>query len=150
MVIATITASVLAACSSTPETPDPLASPLAPIAGTWTLEEIGGRDVAAMLPEEAELPSLTIESDGSVYGNGGVNRFTSALDVDAFLDGAFGLAPVAATRRAGAPAAMQVEARFFRALDSVTHFDLDGNTLQLRRDDEQLMRLRRHVTPAAP
>lgn len=134
---------LLSACDSTGKISNPISNPLESIAGDWTVDQIGGQDVAGMLPAGARLPNLTIGRDGSVNGFGGVNRFTSSLNLDKLTEGAFDLSPAAATRMAGPPEAMAVESSLFEAIGNTTGFDLDGDRMHLKRDDSTLVQLRR-------
>jgi heat shock protein HslJ len=133
----------LASCNSASRTGGSGADPLQSIVGEWTVERLGGQDVAAMLPAGAPLPDLTIGSDGRVSGFGGVNRLSSTLDMQALAAGEFALTPIASTRMAGPPAMMEVESRFMGALESATRFHVDGDALVLQRDQETVLEMRR-------
>jgi heat shock protein HslJ len=110
--------------------------------GDWTLQSLGGEDVPSALPAGAKAPSLRVSPEGRVSGFGGVNRLSSSLDVEAISRGEFKLSPVAATKMAGPPAAMQLEDRFTRLLGEATGFSVSGDTLQLfGAGKQQLMRL---------
>lgn len=92
-------------------------------AGSWTVAALMGSPVA--VPPES---TLTLHPDGAVSGNGGCNRFTgtAAIDGEAI---AFG--PLAATRMACAPPAMEREQRYFEALEAAERWRLDGGRLVL-------------------
>jgi heat shock protein HslJ len=66
-----------------------------------------------------------------VSGFGGVNRISSALDVEAVPKGEFKLGPIISTKMAGPPEAMEVEGRFTRLLGEAASFELAGDTLTL-------------------
>jgi heat shock protein HslJ len=95
----------------------------AALVGEWTLVEVAG----ATLPEGIRAPTLTVMADGTVGGNSGVNRFTGRLaDRD---DALFG--PMASTRMAGPPAAMELENRVLNAMTAATSFEVEGDRLIL-------------------
>lgn len=108
-------------------------------AGTWTLVELGGEAVAA----PGRAPSLTIDADGGLSGFAGVNRFHGELDAERLRAGAFAAGPLAATRMAGPPEAMELETRFLRALGEADGMRVEGEALVLTRDGHTLLRLRR-------
>lgn len=84
-------------------------------------------------------PSIQLMSDNTVFGYSGCNRFQGE-----YLLTGEGLTfkPLAATKMMCAPAQMAAEQALFEALDQVTQFTVgdDGNTLQLRNNNETLLR----------
>jgi heat shock protein HslJ len=90
---------------------------------TWRAETIMGRPVI-----DSSVPTITFEADGRVHGQGGCNRYFGAAMV-AGEQVSFG--PVGSTRMACAPALMEQEARFFRALKSAERWSLDEHGLLL-------------------
>ncbi len=116
----------------------PVEDPLSELVGTWSLAALGGEPV-----NEAGDPDLqlTISPDGDVSGFSGVNRFTSRLDLDSLYAGRMEFAPIASTRMAGPPEAMELESRFLRALQLGGYFNLLDGGLYLMRDDISSVRL---------
>ena len=112
-------------------------SGLAPAAlvGDWTLVDITG----ATLPEGIRTPTLSVMADGTVGGNSGVNRFTGRLTGGD--DVLFG--PLASTRMAGPPPAMELENRFLQAMTAATAFEIEGNQLTLRGPEGPLLTFER-------
>lgn len=110
------------------------------ILGKWDLQELMGQAVSLAGPS-GEKPGFEITDDGRLAGFSGVNRFTSTLDMQKLLGGEFSLSPAAATKMAGPPEAMNLESRFFDALNRVTGFDLKGNSLTLKSGAETLAKL---------
>jgi heat shock protein HslJ len=104
--------------------------------GSWRL-------VDASVPEGARVPTMSIEADGGLSGVSGVNRFSGVLDVVVLADGGFALGPVASTRMAGPPAAMEFEARFLRDLEAADDVVLDDGELVLKAGDDELLRFAR-------
>jgi len=99
-----------------------------PLAGTyWNVKEVdgqrfkplkGGRD--AHLRLDAQKKRAT--------GYSGVNSFTGSFETAA---ASLKFGPIAATRRAGPPAAMTFEAAFFKALGATKSYRISGETLEL-------------------
>lgn len=106
------------------------AAPEPPAAGldgtSWELAELGpGQPLAAV----ERKPTLEFGAEGAVGGFSGVNRFRGK----AMLEGdklSFG--PLATTRMAGPPAAMELEQRYLEALGRVAGYELTGGRLTLR------------------
>ena len=95
----------------------------AALAGTWTLEDIGGARAAAGVESYV---SLTAE--GEVLGRGGCNGFRGSYSLDGE---ALTLGPLAATRRACPPPQMQQETRFLAALEATRGFRIEDGRLVL-------------------
>ncbi len=103
----------------------------AALVGEWTLVEVAGAAPA----EGMRTPTLTVMADGTVGGNSGVNRFTGRLaDGD---EAVFG--PMASTRMAGPPAAMELENRVLKAMAAATSFEIEGDRLILSGPDGPLL-----------
>lgn len=117
---------------------DPSTAVPVELAGSWILLEIDGEAVT----EAGKTPSLDILEDGSVAGVGGVNRFHTQLEV---LDGRMSLGPIAATKMAGPPEAMDLESAFLTRLGGVSTFEIEGDTLLLRAGDNQALTFERKV-----
>ncbi|HEY7539308.1 MAG TPA: META domain-containing protein [Methylomirabilota bacterium] len=98
---------------------------LAKLAGvTWTLVSLDGQPV----PQGTRLP--TIAFDGArVAGLGGCNRY--AGEVQETAPGIVAVGPIASTKMACPPPAMDVEGRFFAALAQVTQYRVAGPRLVL-------------------
>ena len=108
------------ASSGANETP-----PLAKLAGvTWTLVSLGGQ------PLPADLRPPTAVFDGvRVSGLGGCNRYSGQIQEQA--PGTIAIGPLASTKMACPPPAMDVEGRYFAILDKVTQYRLAGSRLVL-------------------
>lgn len=110
---------LLAACAGSAATP---------LAGTyWNVMQVGaqrfkplkgGRD--AHLRLDAQQKRAT--------GYSGVNSFSGSFETGA---ASLTFGPIAATRRAGPPAAMTFEAAFFKALEATRSYRISGETLEL-------------------
>jgi heat shock protein HslJ len=124
---------------------DPAPEVEARLAGRWTVRSVPGGDGD---DEGTEAPAgdapsawLEVARDGAVSGHGGVNRFTGTMRTDG--DRVY-LSPVRTTRMAGDPDAMAAEAALSEALGRVASYRLDGDRLDLRdQDGEVVVRLRR-------
>lgn len=95
----------------------PPAAP-ASLEGEWLAEDIGGGGVLDRLQT-----TLLLAPDGSVSGFGGCNRYRGTVRLEA---GRIRFGPLAATRMACTPAAMEQEHRFLAALEKATGFRLDA------------------------
>jgi heat shock protein HslJ len=101
------------------------------IAGDWVLSHVGGEPVG----DGVEPPTLTVMADGSVAGFAGVNRYTGRLG--AAEGRLFG--PMPTTMMAGPPEAMALEARFTAAMTAATDYEVEGDTLTLAGEGEELV-----------
>lgn len=108
----------------------------ADLIGSWTLAEIDGAPVTKV----GKTPTLEIFDDGSVSGVGGVNRFQTQLKL---VDGRMTFGPVAATKMAGPPEAMDLESTYFIRLGAVSSYEADGETLRLWAGDDEGLTLER-------
>ena len=107
-----------------------------PLAGTyWNLKQVGeqhfkplkgGRD--AHLRLDARQKRAT--------GYSGVNSFSGSYESGAAR---LKFGPVAATRRAGPPAAMAFEAAFFKALEATRSYRVSGDALELLDDQGRVL-----------
>ncbi len=112
---------VVGGCASA-DAPDP-----ADLEGTWALEAFGG---ATDLVDAR--PGVTTEitfADSQVTGSGGVNTFNGSYETPG--DDALTFGPLASTRMAGPPEAMEQEADFFAALEDTEHFEFNDGKLVL-------------------
>jgi putative lipoprotein len=104
--------------------------------GSWTLVALDGQPV----PEVGKTPTLEIFEDGSAAGVSGVNRFRSQLDAS---DGRLSFGPVASTKMAGPPAAMELEGTFVARLGTVGAYAVEGTTLRLWTGDNEALTFER-------
>jgi heat shock protein HslJ len=124
--------------------PDPCRAGPAPaladflVAGLWRIVEVGRTAVPYHPPATPRL-----DAQGQASGSSGCNRFTVAW-ANTGMDVTF---PVAATRRACHPAAMDIEAKLFDAIeraDSMTFDPMGG--LVLLADGTPVARLDRSIS----
>lgn len=101
-----------------------------PLTGTsWQLVQLYGRNVTV----EAGTFTFTLSpDDGRISGRGACNRLSGSYETD--RKGALRIGPLASTRMA-CPDLSQEQA-FVRALESATHYDMDGPMLLLLADGE--------------
>jgi len=107
----------------------------AELAGEWTLTEI----VGAEIPDGVPAPNLSVAADGMVSGRSGVNRFTGKLGDKP--DALFG--PMATTRMAGPPAAMQLEDAFLKAMTAASSYTVTGDELVISGANGPLLKFAR-------
>lgn len=118
--------------------PQPSDAAPAALAGTsWVVRELGGA------PVEGEI-TVTFGTAAEASGSTGVNQWSSALAADGT---ALRFTGVAATLRAGAPAAMDREGAFLAALRDVRAFARQGDALDLL-DGRGARRIRLVAAPA--
>lgn len=98
-----------------------------PVTGIeWKPVSIGGQDVA----QDAKL-QLRFEVDGKLNGNGGCNSFFGNYTLtDAGID----IGSIGATRMACPEPQMDLETRFFLALEKASRFESRGKRLILSDD----------------
>lgn len=106
-------------------------TPVESIVGDWTLDRIVGGDGEVVPADAAARPTLTVGEDGRLSGFSGVNRYTGSLSVDALARGLFNPGPVAATKMAGPPAAMDLESQFLETLGRADAYSVEGDVLVL-------------------
>lgn len=100
------------------------AATLKSLAGTeWRLVDLCGEAV----PEDFRA-NLSFAEDGRFSGYGGVNRFNGRISLE---DKALKVSPLVSTRRAGPREAMTRETKLFKALQTATAIELEGNTLRV-------------------
>jgi len=108
------------ASSGANETP-----PLAKLAGvTWTLVSLNGQPV----PQGMRIPTAMFDG-ARLAGLGGCNRYSGQIQEQA--PGTIAIGPLASTKMACPPPAMDVEGRYFAILDKVTQYRLAGSRLVL-------------------
>jgi len=84
--------------------------------GEWLVEDVSGGGI----PDNAHVTML-FDANGSVSGAGGCNRYNGSFTLSG--EG-FGFGPAAATMMACGEPKMNLESAFFKALASVTRFDI--------------------------
>jgi heat shock protein HslJ len=92
---------------------------------SWVLTEAGGEAQAAL--EGFEVTASFLE--GTLSGQAPVNRYSAEVEMGAA--GELTVGPVAATKMAGPPEAMEAEAAYFALLAEVTGYAEQGESLQL-------------------
>jgi len=98
---------------------------LAKLAGvTWTLVSLGGQPV----PPGTRIPTAIFDG-ARVAGIGGCNRYTGQVQEHA--PGTVTIGPLASTKMACPPPAMDVEDRYFALLAQVTQYRFTGSRLVL-------------------
>ena len=93
--------------------------------GSWTLTTIESQPLPDPLPPGLRPITLTIDSDGAVSGNAGINRYSGSIDTGAWENREIVFGPLAVTRMAGPPAAMSIESAYLGLLDAVRAFEVD-------------------------
>ncbi|MGH9380501.1 MAG: META domain-containing protein [Thermoanaerobaculia bacterium] len=114
----------------------------AALAGThWQLTELPREEGFAVDPElEAHL--VLDAEGGRVSGSSGCNRLVGTFTQDG---DALSFGPLAGTRMACPEPAMELESRFYAALEAVTGYSIDGETLTLEGPDGPVARFGRHL-----
>ncbi len=124
LLIAALAAWILAACADMQSEK----APGAPLEGTyWKLVDAGGKAPKAVAGE----PEAHIRFDGSdkrASGYSAVNNFNGSYQASGST---LRFGPVAATRRAGPPHAMEVESKLFIAFDASRTYRISGQSLEL-------------------
>jgi len=98
----------------------------------WKLVELYGQKITPSENRKREAHFILKEKDKRVIGNGGCNSFTGAYE----LSGINGIrfSKIASTMMACINTSdMETEVQFFRALESVDNYYVDGDRLQLNR-----------------
>lgn len=124
LLIAGITAAVLAACAGLSGE----AGLGAPLEGTyWKLVEAGGK--APKSAADRFDAHIRFEAETKrVSGYSAVNNFSGTYEASGSK---LRFGPVAATRRAGPPDAMEVESKLFIAFDATRSYRISGQSLEL-------------------
>lgn len=112
------TAAPQALPAEAPAPPATQANPDVIPAGSWLLEDLGGRGVMDMVQTTIEF-----DAEGGVFGSGGCNRFTGSYT---FERGRLEFSPLAGTKMMCPEAVMDQEDRFHRALGAVERVEMDG------------------------
>lgn len=98
------------------------------VATEWQLIRLGGKSIR---PEAGSF-TVVFAADGTLSGSGACNRLTAHFE--ATDSRALKIGPVAATRMTCPDLALERE--FVAALESATHYDMDGPMLMLLCDGE--------------
>jgi len=117
--------------------------PPAPLVGTvWNAKEAGGQ---AFVPiKRGRDAHLRLDARKKrATGYSGVNSFSGTYEASA---AGLRFGPLAATRRAGPPAAMAFESAYFKALAATRSYRISGDTLELL-DAEGEVRARLEALP---
>jgi heat shock protein HslJ len=115
------------------------ASPDQPIVGTaWTLDSVISGETVASVPAEVGVPTLTFTEGGTVEVYAGCNRGSGGVEVAA--DGSvITFEPIATTRMACSPDAMDLEASVLAVLQGEVTAAVDGDSLTLTNGDAGLV-----------
>ncbi len=117
---------------------------MSPLVGDWTLAWMHARgSIAPPRDDAARGPSVTFAEGGQITGFAGVNRYSGKLDAAALRDGHFATGPLAATRMAGPPEAMELDEQFLGLLDRANRYRVDGATLVFSDESGELLRFTR-------
>jgi heat shock protein HslJ len=101
--------------------------------GDWKVTGFNnGRDAVVGLAGDAPI-TLSFEK-GGVSGNGGCNTFRGGYTVDGQ---SVKIGPLASTRMACPDPAMRQEREFLAALESAVKWSVEGDTLDMHREDGQ-------------
>ncbi|MBD3297126.1 MAG: META domain-containing protein [candidate division Zixibacteria bacterium] len=114
-------------------------SPTPPITLEYTVWDVIGLDKQVVLVDQGQSqPYLRIiPADNAVVGHTGCNRFRGELKYGAER---IAMSPTAITKMA-CPSGVTLESRLLAALDAVTAFSHQGDTLFLRDDTDERVRL---------
>ena len=104
------------------------------LGNAWLVEDIDGRGVVDNARTTAEFAD-----DAAVSGNTSVNRYTGKATIDG---NKLSFGPLAATRRAGPPALIDQEQRFFKAIDAVVKYEFTHPGIVVFQDAQGNNRLR--------
>jgi heat shock protein HslJ len=130
----------LMGCAQTP----PAATPLAGV--EWLLIELPGHALPSSAGD-APRPTLRIDGDPPrAIGNTAVNNFVGTARLSSGGE-VLRFGPLATTRRAGPPAAMQLETTYLAALDRTRSYRTGPGTLDLL--DAEGQTVARFATAAA-
>jgi copper homeostasis protein (lipoprotein) len=97
----------------------------------WKLEEVGG-EPAVLLPNQREAHFVLVPDEHRVRGSGGCNQFQGSYETE---DNCLSFRQLVATRKT-CPGIMEQERAFLQALESTTHYQIDGEKMDLFADEE--------------
>ncbi len=136
-VLALSAALILSACAGGGGKP-------ASLAGTyWNVTEVGAQTFKAAKGQREAHLRLDAQNKRAT-GYSGVNSFSGAYETRGT---SLKFGPLAATRRAGKPAAMTFESAYFKALGATRAYQISGDALELI-DAEGNARVRLEALPA--
>jgi heat shock protein HslJ len=84
----------------------------------WLLEDLGGAGVLDRVQATLAFPEA-----GRVAGSSSCNRFTGSIEIG---EGTIRFAQLASTRRACAPAVMDQEGKYLKALEDAERMAIEG------------------------
>lgn len=117
--------------------------PPAPLVGTvWNAKQAGGQDFVVLKGGRDAHLRLDAKKKRAT-GYSGVNSFAGTFESNA---AGLKFGPLAATRRAGPPAAMAFESAYFKALAATRSYRISGDALELL-DAEGTVRARLEALP---
>jgi heat shock protein HslJ len=103
---------------------------------TWTVTGYNNGKQAVVSAIVGTELTATFAEDGTVSGSGGVNTFSGPYTVGPL---AISIGPLSATEMSSdQPGVMEQEARYLDALQSAARYRLEGDMLELRREDGAL------------
>ncbi|MDZ4829282.1 MAG: META domain-containing protein [Phycisphaerae bacterium] len=113
------------------------------LVGDWTLLSFDAK-LVSVAPDAHNAPAMTVMADGSLAGGGGVNRWSSKVDVKALAKKRFEASMPFSTMMAGDPDTMKLESAFMRAITNARTYDVTAGTLFLfGADGRELLAFRR-------
>jgi putative lipoprotein len=98
----------------------------AKLEGSWRLEAFGG--VTDVTPADPAVVTDLVMKAGEASGSGGVNSYSTTYEADG---DSLKFGEIASTMMAGEPAAMDQEAKFFKALADTRHYEFNEGKLIL-------------------
>ena len=106
------------------------AMPDLPLEGTtWTVDGLAGADAVSSIP--GGVAATLLFGDGKVSVNAGCNRGSGSATI---TDGTIAFGPIATTRMACEPAAMQVERHVLGVLQGDVRYSIQADSLTLTGD----------------
>jgi len=122
-------------CASSPPPSGPVKAEL--IQGAqWRLTMIEGTPIPA-----DTVITMQLTSEKKIAGSTGVNEYFGTYTAD--TPGFIRFSPLGMTRRAGPPEAMKLEAQFMGAMEDITEFRMEGESLKMGDGDKTLLMWRR-------
>ena len=105
--------------------------PLSSLNGEWKVVAVNG----TALPAMENIPAFSLDmTTHRIGGNSGCNRLSGEIRHDAAVENSISFANVASTRMACPD--LKREQAFIEALESATHYDMDGPMLLILSDGE--------------
>ena len=110
------------------------------IEGAWEVTGFNNGTEAVVSVATGSTITADFGTDTSLTGDAGVNRYTATYRTSAGSGGAtdITISTAATTRMAGAPALMEQEQQYLRALESSATFTIQGTVLTLRDGDDAI------------